>query len=476
MSLISTNPSVRARFSQGGGIHRIVPAAVAGPRTQAERSQVLDRARQRGMSITMRGAGSAMSGSSVGEGLVIDMSRYEAVRDSGIMPGLRLVQSSPATSLGWIAERAVGHGLRLGPDPSSAAWATVGGTIGTNAAGPRSFRWGAMDRWVADIHLETADGYLRLSRVASDQPTDDPFWQRWHDHALPVLERHRDAVMARWPKTRKNTAGYALDRFYTSGQLIDLVTGSEGTLGLITSACLFLQPIPSHRASIRAALGSRRDLAVAVAALAPHLPSSIEFLDRTLLRIMESGVSSATAAGEWRRTDALILSDFEADDPAVLRDRVAAAQEALRGIADMIEIAHEPAAIDALWQVRHRASSALAAIGGGRRSLQVIEDGCVPPERLGDYLDAVSAACEAVGLEVAMFGHAGDGHAHVNLLPDLANPGWLEQVSQVFDAVQTAVIDLGGTTAGEHGAGRLRAGGLERLLGPEAIECFAAIK
>src|SRR5690606_18784700 len=136
----------------------------------------------------------------------------------------------------------------------------------------------------ADFHLLISDGFLTFCRDDKRLVPEEPFWERWDRDALPVLEKHREAVMARWPKTRKNTAGYALDRFYTSGQPIDLLIGSEGTLGVVCESIIHLQPIPAHRASIRAALGSRATLAAAVAALEPHRPTSIEFLDRTLLR------------------------------------------------------------------------------------------------------------------------------------------------------------------------------------------------
>jgi glycolate oxidase len=95
---------------------------------------------------------------------------------------------------------------------------------------------------------------------------------------------------------------------------------------------------------------------------------------------------------------------------------------------------------------------------------------------LGRYLDAVELACTEAAMDVVMFGHAGDGHVHVNLLPDLGTPDWLTRVEEIWQRVTAAMLELGGTPAGEHGAGRLRAGQLERFLGPEAMVCFDAIK
>jgi FAD/FMN-containing dehydrogenase len=118
----------------------------------------------------------------------------------------------------------------------------------------------------------------------------------------------------------------------------------------------------------------------------------------------------------------------------------------------------------------------LASLGDGRSSLQVIEDGCVPPARLVEYLDAIDTATTRQRIDAVLFGHAGDGHVHVNLLPNLLEADWLVRVRGVFDEVTAAVIRLGGTTSGEHGTGRLRAGTLAPLYGERVMTVFRAVK
>jgi FAD/FMN-containing dehydrogenase len=110
------------------------------------------------------------------------------------------------------------------------------------------------------------------------------------------------------------------------------------------------------------------------------------------------------------------------------------------------------------------------------RSLQVIEDGCVPLARMGEYIRTVrrvSAQCE---IPAVLFGHAGDGHIHVNLLPDVSKQGWEGLVTRVLDRMTQTVADLGGTLSGEHGDGRLRAAGLARVYGPEIVNLFRRVK
>jgi D-lactate dehydrogenase len=129
-----------------------------------------------------------------------------------------------------------------------------------------------------------------------------------------------------------------------------------------------------------------------------------------------------------------------------------------------------------LWRLRHAASPILAGLPPERRSLQVIEDGCVPVARVGDYVAAVRAAAAARGLAVVIFGHAGDGNVHVNLLPELDRAGWEAEVAGLLEEITDTVVRLGGVPSGEHGDGRLRAGFLERVYGREIVALFRRVK
>jgi FAD/FMN-containing dehydrogenase len=141
-----------------------------------------------------------------------------------------------------------------------------------------------------------------------------------------------------------------------------------------------------------------------------------------------------------------------------------------------VDTALSARAAERLWAVRHAASPLLAGLPEERRSLQVIEDGCVPIERMGDYIRTVRRAAATRGIPVVVFGHAGDGHVHANLLPEVAHAGWEAAVASLLEEVSDAVVRLGGTPSGEHGDGRLRAALLRRVYGEEVVDLFARIK
>jgi FAD/FMN-containing dehydrogenase len=126
--------------------------------------------------------------------------------------------------------------------------------------------------------------------------------------------------------------------------------------------------------------------------------------------------------------------------------------------------------------VRHAASPALATLPPHRRSLQIIEDGCVPVPSLGRYLSGVRRAARRHGVEVVAFGHAGDGHLHVNALADTGQPDFDRRLAALLDEVTTLIQELGGTPSGEHGDGRLRAPLLDRVYGERVAGLFATVK
>lgn len=471
---IRTDSATRARYSEGAGIYRIVPAAVARPRDAAELARVLAWASERDLAVIPRGAGTGMAGGNVGEGLVVDLTAFGRPGPA-INPATRLVIADAGIPLAAITAAAAGHGLRFLPDPSSAEWASVGGVVSTNAAGPRSFRHGAVDRWVAGLDLVTSEGLLTLDRgrpVESRHPVAD----RFANAVAPLLDAHRDAVLARTPSTSKQATGYGLARYHHTGDLVDLVIGSEGTLGIVTAARLRLVPEPAACATVELTLDDRDQIADVVAHLRQVRPVAIELFDASFLRVVhEGGVAIDGPAGRDGAA-AVLLVELEADSDAAIDAGLAAALPVPGLSAGRVRIARAPRDRRALWSLRHRASPMLAGLADGRRSLQVIEDGCVPLHALATYLEAVERACRGVGIDAVMFGHAGDGHVHVNLLPDMRRTDWLDAVRQVYLTVADTLEALGGTPSGEHGIGRIRAPLLERFLGPEAVADLHAIK
>jgi FAD/FMN-containing dehydrogenase len=471
-----TDQRARAAYSEGAGIYRILPRAVCLPADLDDLRLAVCWAAEHRVPLVPRGAGSAMGGGNVGDGVVVDLTRMAGRRLEVDATRQRAV-TSPGVTLAELNSAAGRQGLRLPPDPSSSRWATLGGMVSTNAAGARSVRYGSVRRWVEGITLLTADGEtvtLRRegSRTAAATATA---LARFEREAAPQIRAAAPLIAARFPHTRKNSSGYALDAYLASGSVLDLLVGSEGTLGIVTEIEWRLDAIPSHRAGLRVALRSLDHLGDLVRALTDCQVSALELLDRSFLDLVGSAALNG-AALRFPTAEAVLLVELERNDPASLRRAVEAATAKARPLADSVDSAFSAAAAERLWGIRHAASPILAALPEHKRSLQVIEDACVPVERMSDYIRAVRQAAAARGIPIVMFGHAGDGHIHVNLLPDVGQAGWEEAVTSLMEEVTEAVIRLGGTPSGEHGDGRLRANTLVKVYGSEVVELFSLIK
>jgi FAD/FMN-containing dehydrogenase len=461
--LFRTDARARAAYAEGAGIFRILPSAVCVPDSRDDLAALAHWASAHRVPLVPRGAGSGMGGGNVGEGVIVDLTRLP--RRLEFESGAGRARAGASLTLADLNTAAAAMGLRLPPDPSSARWATLGGMLSTNAAGARTVRYGSVRRWVEAVEFVTADG--EVTELRRGQPARPAIRAaaRFEAGAAPAIRAHQDEVRARFPRTRKNASGYALDAWLDSGDLVDLVVGAEGTLGFISAAEWRLDPIPVARTGVRIALRSLDALSDAVGALLALDPSAVELLDRTFLELV----------GE-RGSEAVLLVEFERGDADEARRAAQNAAAAVAPWAARVDAGLTPADAERLWALRHAASPILAGLPDDRRSLQVIEDGCVPVERMGDYVQAVRDAAAARGLPVVIFGHAGDGHVHVNLLPEVGRAGWEDAVAGLLESVTDAIVRLGGTLSGEHGDGRLRAGLLARVYGPGIMALFAEVK
>ncbi len=451
--MLVTDARVRAAYAEGAGIYRILPAAVAIPENQDDVVALVGQARESHLALIPRGAGSGMAGGNVGQGVIVDLSR--GFSDLVTDPHSRSARAGASVTWAELNDAAKPYGLRLPPDPSSGAFATSGGMVATNAAGARTVRYGSIRGWVEAMEVVEADGTVRTVRRGMG-----------NGEKFALTADSRRLIADRFPQTRKNSSGYALDRFAASGDEVDLLVGSEGTLAIVTAVHWRLDPIPPDVAGAALGFADLESMTEAVPYLVSLKPSALELLDQSLLQFVPDAPKVAC----------LLLVEFERESAAAARGVVGDAVRALKQSVSHVETAVNRAGLEKLWSVRREASPALARLPPTQRSLQLIEDGCVPLGALGVYVAGLRSAADRRGIPVAIFGHAGDGHVHVNTLPDTTRDGWREALRGLFDEVTDLLIRLGGVPSGEHGVGRLRAGILERFYGPEVMQLFRDVK
>jgi FAD/FMN-containing dehydrogenase len=469
-----TDELSRTLYSEGAGIFRIVPQAVAVPADAADLLALIRWAAETGTAVVPRGAGSGMPGGNVGPGVVLDLTRgFHA--PLAVDPERRAARAGASVTYRDLSAAAAAHGLRLPPDPASGEFCTLGGMAATNAAGARSLKYGTMRRWTRALTFVTADGESGETRGAAGGVARGATAGKRHltaaerrfaEGPAPEIVRRAAELRRAEPRTTKNSSGYGLADFAESARVADILVGSEGTLAVVTEVEVALEPVAALTTTLLVTLGSLDDIAPAVLALRPLEPSALELLDRTYLELAPSSVGGAIP----RSTEAVLLAEFEGEG------RGGGARERVRGIALSIEMAAQGEAADRLWALRRLASPKLAALPASRRSLQVVEDGCVPLVRLGHYVSGLREAARRHGFDVVIVGHAGDGHIHANLIADVTAPDLAERLGDCLEEVTALQLALDGTPSGEHGDGRLRAPYLARTFGAAVADLSQLVK
>jgi FAD/FMN-containing dehydrogenase len=407
-----------------------------------------------------------MPGGNVGTGLVVDLaSEFSSI--GPVDPRRRVVEVGPGAVASRVAVEAAKHGLFLPPLPSSADRCTIGGMAANNAAGARSFRFGSTGEWVEELEVVLADG--RVVRLTGEEGTgmilDSPPPPSWS----PETPLPRP-----WPAVRKNSSGYDLPGV-RQGDLRRLFVGSEGTLGVITSVVLRLEALPTSAGVGLLGLDSVERLPEAAATALTHGLWACEFFSRSFLDL--AGLEADPDFGPLVAGMEAVLLVESGGSPRAVKEGLAAmgAWAAPQGLP--WTWSDEPGRAKTLWSLRHAASPVIQARAGqGLVSTQFIEDSVVPVARLPRYLARLEGILEDAGFQAVMFGHAGDGNVHVNPLIDRSRPGWRDRARVVLERTAELVRDLGGTLAGEHGDGRIRAPHLATIWGVDMVRAFEDTK
>lgn len=415
---IVTEPAALVAYEHDGYMARARPLAVCLPVSTDQVAAIIRIARHHGVPVTPRGAGTGLAGGAtpIHGGLVVGTARMHAIRS--IDAPNRRATVEPGTINADLGRAAEPHGLYFAPDPSSQAASTVGGNVATNAGGPHCLAYGVTANHVLGIEAVLADGTVVRTGEAASAP-DAP--------------------------------GY---------DLTGLLTGSEGTLAIITAITVRLMTRPE---TVRTVLGLYDSLDAAGAATSAIIgtgviPAALEFVDGVTIGALRLGGFTEYPEG----VEALLLVEIEGLTEACAAD--AGAVEAIleRQGATEVLVAESPAARQRLWRGRKGALGAFGRLAPNYYT----QDGVVPRSRLVEALGKVQAIARREDLLIANVFHAGDGNLHPIVLFDARVPGLMARVIHAGEEILRACVEVGGTLSGEHGIGIEKAAYLDWVLSP----------
>lgn len=468
-------PASREAYASDASIYRILPRRVLCPQSEKEAIDSILDSLNRGIPVTPRGGGTGLAGGALGNGTVIDCSRLTDILE--ISADKKTVTCQPGIIYQDLNIALKEHGLFFPPDPSSGDSCQIGGMLANNSSGPRSVKYGLTSHYVEElVVLTNRRKLLTLKKYKLDDPQLKEFLAAYpeYEDIRKLLADNRDAILDRWPKVKKNSAGYNLRQVVTDlddgiFNIPALYVGSEGTLGFFLSVTLGLLPLPAGKRAFRLFFNSLEDAGDAVAPLLGTAPSSLEIVDGSSLDLIGRKKHHIPPGVE-----AMLMLEYDDDldareaqldaalsriNPASLPERAASEEERL-----------------ALWAARKAIVPTLYRHHPIRRPIPFIEDASLPVERLTEFISWVRKRLEKEELVFGLFGHIGDGNVHIRPLLNLADEHEFELAKRLYDETYDYMFSLGGSSTAEHADGRLRAPVLRKLYGNEIYDLFVRIK
>jgi FAD/FMN-containing dehydrogenase/Fe-S oxidoreductase len=498
----------RALYSTDASIYQIMPAGVVVPRTRDDVAATVAAAIDHGLAIVPRGAGTSLSGQSIGNGLVIDFSKY--MNRVEIDAHSRTARVQPGVVLDQLNAAAARHGLQFGPDVATSSRANIGGMIGNNSAGARSIWHGKTVDSVIALDLVLADASVATfapvtPRELEAQQARDGLVGQIYREVARVVTGHREEIVARFPPILRRVSGYNLDEFvpecrarYPEPRLLagaragesrmypgadfnlaKLIVGAEGGLGTVTDAVVHLLPLPKVRGVLVLHFDSMANAVASVGAILSCEPSAAELLDGLILRLAEKSL-------EYRnyldfvvgRPESLVLVEFCGETTDEVRLKTDALAEKLRGQPGLFHVlpALEKQLCDHVWACRKAALPLLLGLPGTRKPVAFVEDGAVSPEHLPQFVERFREIMARHDTDGAFYGHASVGCLHVRPMLDLREPIDIDRLQKISGEVCELVMEFHGAMSGEHGDGLARSYLNQRLFGPRLYGAFKEIK
>lgn len=501
----------RMLYATDASLYQVEPIGVVIPKDVEDAARAIRFCLSRGLPILPRGGGTSLAGQCTNRAVVIDVSpgcrrviEFDPARKRvRVEPGItvddlndELARRVPAGS---------GPGLFFAPDPATARHASIGGCIGNCAAGARSIKYGRTAENLLGVDVLLASGdQVRLEAGASERdPRVKDLTRRVLEVALPLAKE----IRARFPRTIRRNAGYALDMIVDQamgtsagvsmpkwdGRITDemmarvnlahLICGSEGTLAAVLGADLRLHDKPGAKGLAVLGYGS---LDAAIAAVVPILttgPSAVELLDDLVIGLARANreyskyveLMPKPGSGELQ---AVLYVEYFGKDAAEIGskfDQLASLADTALGSPPMQAHTDTTAMLNA-WKLRKAGEPLLHGIPGTRKPVTFVEDNAVPVERLSEFVTRFRAIVERHGTRAAFWAHASVGVLHVRPLLDLHDEHDRKHMREIAVEVADLAKDLGGVMSGEHGDGRARGPLLERFFGPQIMDAFRSIK
>lgn len=472
----------RIAYATDASAYREMPMAVAYPKTEDDIRTLLGEARRRGTHLIPRAGGTSIAGQVVGSGIVMDVSRYMN-RILLIDPFHRIARVQPGVVRDELNMALKPYGLFFSPETSTSNRCCIGGMVGNNSCGTHSLIYGSTRHHVVSLRVMLADGTVHEVRTDRWPDTESALLNSIHEQ-LTAWQQDKEVVRQlaeAFPdkRIRRRSCGYALDECL-EGEVINLpalITGSEGTLCVVTEITVSLDPLPEKEQMVVCAHLDDIDKSWEANLIAlRHRPTGVELIDGRILELAKTNPEASKnlffLSGEPR---SIVVAEFRGET----KEKVERQAEAFREEVSTLAYACTNVwgkDVERVWALRKAGVGVLANTEGDAKPVGVVEDTAVAPERMAAYMADFRRMMEDLGLDCVYYGHISTGELHLRPVLDLKQPRDRKLFREVATRTAQLVKRHRGCLSGEHGDGRLRGEFIPLMYGEEVYEKMRALK
>jgi FAD/FMN-containing dehydrogenase/Fe-S oxidoreductase len=481
----------RGRYSTDASHYQIEPIGVVVPRTEQDIRRAIQIAVDAGIPVLPRGAGTSQCGQTVGEALVIDVSKHL----NGIVdfdPDSEGITVQPGLALDQLNGFLNRHGYMFMVDVSTSSRATIGGMAGNNSCGARSIRYGTMRDNVRAVDAVMADGRaFHFGELPADLDSLDAAggYRDLAKHLVGLGTREAEEIRSRFPPLMRRVGGYNIDALVpglsnrpgaVNGNLAHLLVGSEGTLAFSTKIHLKLHRLPKHKVLGICHFPSFYKAMETTQHIVKLDPTAVELVDRTMMDLARDIPMFRPTIERFVRgaPDALLLVEFAGDDQDEQLRKLRRLGELLGdlGFPDAVVEATTAADQREFWEVRKSGLNIMMSMKGDGKPISFIEDCAVPLEDLAEYTDRLTRVFEKHGTKGTWYAHASVGCLHVRPVVNLKAEDGAKKMRAIAEEAFAMVREYKGSHSGEHGDGLVRSEFHEAMFGTRMVRSFEEVK
>lgn len=488
---VTASADARKHFSTDNSIFTVNPTVIVYPRNEhdvrktarfawqlAERGRILP--------ITARGAGTDYTGAAIGAGIIVAFPAHmNRIVQLDTKTGNTVVE--PGLMYGRLQQTLHTHDRFVPAYPASIEYSTIGGAVANNASGEKSYKYGSTEDYVKELRVVLANGEVistaRLTkRELSKKLGLTTFEGEIYRQLDRLIDENKQTIASMKRNVTRNTAGYNISDVKQpngSFDLTPLFVGSQGTLGIVSEITMMTEPFNPGTTLMMACFDSIDSGCEAVGELRKlsHPASAIEMVDGHLLSFVERLNPNQLKGIVRQPVPAMVLFvEFDDNTERLRHKNVKQAKAIFQKLATDYQTAETHEDMIKLWKVRQASASLLSHSENELKAVPIIDDAVVPPAELGNLIKGAYQLFAAAKLQVAVWGSAGDGSIHLHPFFDLSQLGDRQRAFKLYDDYYKLVLELGGTTSGQHNDGRLRGPLLTDMYGPDAYVLFQKVK